>query len=72
MIIYNWKAEFSAKELKTIEHHKLIKINGGQSVVAEMANALDRYEAILNEQGRPQPGHFGFYLDDMRKELNDE
>lgn len=50
MITYNWKAEFSEPELKTIEHHRQIRDSGSESIVAEMANALDRYEGFLNEQ----------------------
>ncbi len=55
MITYNWKAEFGQKELEFINRFRERKSNDdpfpiiSQDLVAEMANALDRYEAILNE-----------------------
>ncbi len=56
MIRYAWKAEFSQEELKRIEgcHQELARsefshIGKLEQLVKEMANALDRYEAILNE-----------------------
>ncbi len=58
MITYNWRAEFSQKELEAIKVRK--KWRGDQEcaavreematvLIAEMSNALDRYEAILND-----------------------
>ncbi len=58
MITYNWKAEFSQSELDIIEFHKRWHNDkncfavGNQIstlLISEMANALDRYESILNE-----------------------
>lgn len=58
MITYNWKAEFTKRELDIIEFRKIwhkdkdcaaIRTKTSTVLISEMANALDRYEAILNE-----------------------
>ena len=53
MITYNWKAEFSQKELSIIAFARKVEAEESLKktalVIREMANALDRYETILNE-----------------------
>lgn len=56
MIIYNWRAEFSQKELEQIKGCQEISyserysyISSVENLVKEMTNALTRYETILNE-----------------------
>ncbi len=53
MITYNWKAEFSQKELLIIALARKVEAEESLKktvlVIREMANALDRYEDILNE-----------------------
>ncbi len=61
MIVYNWKAEFSRRELERIGQCQDVVYSEGMSdmnlikhLIKEMANALDRYEVILNEMERVQ------------------
>ena len=59
MITYNWKAEFEQNQLNRAETCQAIKDGlfdigtikelSDVNLIAEMANALDRYQNILNE-----------------------
>ena len=59
MIIYNWKAEFSGDQKEMVKVYKQVNntlsnlkdrdILSDIVLIAEMANALDRYQNILNE-----------------------
>ncbi len=67
MITYNWKAEFTQRELERIEQCQDVVYSEGMSdmnliknLIKEMGRALDRYETILNE------------LEDTRRELDND